>query len=67
MQEENFDLEERHDNMNKNLPNKNIFSNNFIVDGFLFITLIISVLVTTLAIYLLCKHEELRTLVASLA
>ena len=34
---------------------------------FLFITAIISVLVTNLAIYLLCKHRKLRTLVASLA
>ena len=35
-----FDLEERHDNMDKNLPNKNFFSYNFIVDVFLFITAI---------------------------
>ena len=34
---------------------------------FLFITAISSVLVTTLSIYLLCKHKKLRTLVASLA
>ena len=29
-----FDLEERHDNTDKNLPNKNFFSNNFIADVF---------------------------------
>ena len=56
-----FDLTERHDNMDENLPNKNYFSNNFIVDVFLFVTAIISLLVTTLAIYLLCKPEKLRT------
>ena len=62
-----FDLEKRNDNMDTNLPNKNFFSNNFIVDVFLFITAIISLLVTTLVIYLLCKHKKLRTLVTSLA
>ena len=43
------------------------FSNKFIVDVFLFITAINSLLVTTLAIYLLCKHKKLRTLETSLA
>ena len=43
------------------------FSNNYIFDVFLFITAVISRLVTTLAIYLLCKNKKLRTLVASLA
>ena len=47
--------------------NKNFFSNNYIVDVFLFITADISLLVTNFAIYLLCKHKKLRTLVASLA
>ena len=47
--------------------NKNLFSNNYIVDVFLFITSVISLLVTNLAIYLLCKHKKLRMLVASLA
>ena len=37
-----FDLEESHDNMDTNLPNKNFFSNNFLVDVFLFFTAIIS-------------------------
>ena len=45
-----FDLTKRHDNIDENLPNKNFFSNNFIVDVFLFFTAIISLLVTTLAI-----------------
>ena len=62
-----FDLEERHDNTDTNLSNDNFFSNNFIADVFLFITAIISLLVTTLVLYLLCKHKKLRTLVASLA
>ena len=32
----------------------------------LFVSTVISLLVTTLAIYLLCKHKKLRTLVAML-
>ena len=49
------------------LPNKNFFSNNFIIDIFLLIAAIFSLFVTTLAIYLLCKHRKLRMLVTSLA
>ena len=37
-----FYLKEKHDNIDINLPNKNFFSNNFIVDVFLFVTAIIS-------------------------
>ena len=44
----------------------NFFSNNFIVDVFLFVTAIILLLVTTLVIYLLCKHKKLRTPATSL-
>ena len=47
--------------------NKNVFSNNYMVDVFLFFTAIISVLVMTMAVYLLCKHKKLKMLVASLA
>ena len=50
--------------MDEDLPNKNFFSKNLIVDVFLFVTAIISLLVT---IYLLCKHKKLRMLVTSLA
>ena len=46
--------------------NKNFFSNNYIMDVFLFITAIISVLVATLAIYLLWKHKNRKMLAASL-
>ena len=51
-----FDLNERHDTTTDLTTNKNFFSNNYILDVFLFITAIISVLVTNLAIHLLCKH-----------
>ena len=54
------DLQERHDNMEVKLnTNKNFFSDNYIVDIFLFITVILSLLATTLIVYLLCKHKKL--------
>ena len=63
---ENFDLNKRYDTIDVT-TNRNFFSNNYIVHVFLFITAVISLLVTTLAIYLLCKHKNLRMLVTSLA
>ena len=64
-----FDLKKRHDKsvVSDLTTYKNFFSSNYIVDIFLFITALISLLVTTLARYLLCKHKKLRMLVASLA
>ena len=58
-------MHERHDTTEL-ITNKNSFSNNYIVDVFLFVTAIISVLVATLAIYLLCKHKKIKMLAASL-
>ena len=46
--------------------NKNFFSNNYFVDIFMFTSSIISLMSTTLVIYLFCKHKHIRTLVASL-
>ena len=60
-----FALQERHDSMELS-TNKNFFSENYIVDISLFMTTIISLLATTLTVYLLCKHKKLRTLMASL-
>ena len=66
-EKEIFDLKERHDidTLEIQLPNKNFFTNNFIIDIFVFITAIISVITTMIIIYTLCKHNKLRTLVAS--
>ena len=62
-----FDLQERHDSMELKLnTDKNFFSDNYVIDIFMFITAIISLLATTLTGYLLCKHKKLRTLIASL-
>ena len=44
-----FDLQERHDNVELN-TNHNFFSDNYIVDIFLFITAIISLLAITLTV-----------------
>ena len=53
-----FDLQQRHDNMELN-TNKNFFSDNYIMDIFTFISAIISLLATTLTVYLLCKNKKL--------
>ena len=63
-----FDLQERHD-YNDNLTsstNKNFFSDNYVKDIFVFIAATISLLATTLTIYLLCKHKKIRILMGSL-
>ena len=60
-----FDLQERHDNTEL-ITNKNFFSDNYVIDVFLFIAAIISLLSTTLTIYFLCKHKKLRMLIVSL-
>ena len=60
-----FDLQERHDNTEL-ITTKNFFSDNYVIDVFLFIPEIISLLATILTIYLLCKHKKLRMLMTSL-
>ena len=63
-----FDLKQRHvckvEPLNNS--NKNFFSVNYIVDIFMFTSSIISIISTTLFIYLFCKHKNIRTLVTSL-
>ena len=65
MRKEIFDLQERHETTVLN-SSKNFFSNNYIMDIFVFISSIISLISTTLIIYLLCKHKKIRMLIASL-
>ena len=64
---ETFDLQERHNNNNLDLANTNFFFDNSTVDIFLFVTAIILLVDTTMVMYTLCKHVNLKTLVASLA
>ena len=65
-QKEIFHLKQRHDANAKINTNKNFFYNNCIVDIFMFISTVISLLATTLTMYLLCKHKKHRALIASL-
>ena len=59
-------MQEGHDNMEVKLnTNKNVFSDNYIVDIFLFITAVISLLATALTVYLLCKSKKLGMLIAT--
>ena len=46
---------------------KNFFTNNLIMNIFVFIIAIISVITTMIIIHVLCKHNKLQTLVVSLA
>ena len=60
-------MQERHDSTELELnTNKNFFSDNYIINIFLFITVIISLLATILTVYLLCKHKKVQMLIASL-
>ena len=63
-----FDFKRMHVFTAESLNNssKNFFSNNYIVDIFMFTSSIISLISTTLVIYLFCKHKHIRTIVASL-
>ena len=64
-----FDLKERHDidELDIEFANKNSFTNNFIIDIFVFVIAIIPDITTIIIIYALCKHNKLRALVTSLA
>ena len=62
-----FDLKERHTITDQKLPKVNFFFKHFTIDVFLFVTVIISLLVTTLVRYILYKHMKLKMLVSSLA
>ena len=42
------------------------FSNNYIMDTFMFTSSIISIISTTLILYLLCKHKQITKLITSL-
>ena len=58
-------MQERHTNTELELPNKIFFFNNYTIDIFLFVTTLILLLVTTIVMYILCKHMKLKSLVTS--
>ena len=68
LNKEIFDFKQRHVSTVESLnnSNKNFFSNNYIVDVFMFTSSIISIISTSSVIYLFCKYKHIRTLVASL-
>ena len=63
-----FDLKQRHVYTVEplNNSNKNFFFNNYITDIFMFTSSILSIISTTLVIYLFCKEKHIKILVASL-
>ena len=60
-----FDLKERHVSTILN-TSKYFFPNNYVMDIFVFASSMISLMSTTLIIYLLGKHKQIRSLIASL-
>ena len=62
-------MKERHDinELDLETPNRNFFTNNFIVDVFVFTIAIILVIITMIILYVLCKYNKLKTLVVNLA
>ena len=58
-QKEIFDLKERHDinELDLETSNKKLFTDNFIVDVFMFIITIILVIIAMIILYVLCKHN----------
>ena len=61
-----FHLQERHDNMETKLSPNNFFSKNYIIDIFLFKTVIIFLLATSLTVHLSCKKKKLGMPIANL-
>ena len=61
-----FDLQERHNN-GLDLTNKSPFFNNYTVDVFLCVTGIISLVDTSIIMYIICRNTKLKSLVTSLA
>ena len=47
------------------LANKNSFLTNYTIDVFLFVTAIISLVVTSKVMYIICRHTKLKSLVTS--
>ena len=62
-----FDLQKRHINYDLELPNKHFFFKSYTGDIFLFVAAIILLVITTIGMYVLCKHIKLNSLVTSLA
>ena len=66
-EKEIFDLKKKGISDKSVVSNKNSFINDNIIDDFLFVTAIISLVVMTIVIYIVCRHTKLKSLVTSLA
>ena len=66
IKKELFDLQNRHNN-DLELVKKIPFFSNYTIDVFLFITDIISLVVTSIVLYIICKHAKLKFLVTGIA
>ena len=64
-----FALQDRCDEKNNNskFPNKNFIIDNCSINSFMFVTTIISLVVLTIVMCILCKHMKLKTLATCLA
>ena len=62
-----FNLQKRHIDNSGLDSNKYSFFNNYIIDIFLFVTAIISLVVTIIVMYIACRHTKLKSLVTSIA
>ena len=62
-----FDLQERHVNKDDLASNQNSFFNIYIIDNFLFVTAVISLLIAIMIVSVVCKHAKLKALVTSIA
>ena len=63
---ETFDFQKKYNN-GLDLAKENCFFNSYTVDIFLFVSAIISLVVTSIALFVICKHTNLKSLVTSLA
>ena len=62
-----FDLQERHVNNNDLASSKNSFFNNYIIRHFfLFVMALISLLIATVVVSVVCKHTKFKALVTSI-
>ena len=61
-----FDLQERHVNNNDLDSSKTSSFNNYIIDNFLFVTALISLIEATVVISVVCRYAKLKALVTSI-
>ena len=59
-------MQKRHNDNNDLDLNTNSFFNNYTIDVFLFVTAIISLVVTAIVMYVVCRHAKLKSLATSI-